>query len=61
VRVAVQDPWHAVGGAVDLQPLREVADGQRFGRVPVVSIAFEQPKELRNLALQKGTRPLELG
>src|SRR5215213_11303723 len=60
MRVAVHDSGLSVRWAVGLQPLGKLSDRQRSGCVPIVAIAFEQPQELRNLALQKGTRPLEL-
>mgnify|MGYP003693799775 CR=1 FL=1 len=45
-------PGFAVGRPVGLQPLRQLSEfGQRFGRVALVPIAFEQPQKLRNLAL----------
>ena len=51
MRVAVHDSRLAVGRAVGLQPVREFSDRKRFGLVAVVPVAFQQPQELRNLAL----------
>ena len=61
MRVAVHDSRLTVRRYVGLQPLGEVGDRERLGIVAVVPIAFQQPQELRNLALHKGSRPLQLG
>ncbi len=60
MRIAVQYSRLAVRRAVGLQPVREIGHRQRLRLIPVVPVAFEQPEELRNLALQKGSRPFEL-
>ena len=53
-------PGSPSGGRLALQPFRQLGDRPAIRANNVVPIAFQQSEELRNLALQKGARPLEL-
>src|SRR3954452_2586830 len=60
MRIAMHDARWPVWRASGCQPLREVLYRQRLRLIAVVPITLQQPQKLRNLALQKRSRPFEL-